>query len=59
MTARIEQFCDSGSRSRPSSELWIQHANAPDYSECDGCADQHCSWPTLQLELSRKSRQRV
>eukprot|EP00959_Pyramimonas_sp_CCMP1952_P011378 238807-Pyramimonas_sp.AAC.1 len=47
---RCEEFRDSGSRNRPSSELWIRQAKAPDYSECDRCAYQHCSWPTARVK---------
>eukprot|EP00959_Pyramimonas_sp_CCMP1952_P245410 5129309-Pyramimonas_sp.AAC.1 len=40
---RVQSVC--GTISRPSSDLCIQQANAPDDSECDRCAHQLSSCP--------------
>eukprot|EP00959_Pyramimonas_sp_CCMP1952_P165168 3452285-Pyramimonas_sp.AAC.1 len=49
---KLEQFRESRSRSRPSSELWIPQANAPD--ECGRCAYQHCSCPEARVKQKNR-----
>eukprot|EP00959_Pyramimonas_sp_CCMP1952_P193136 4038786-Pyramimonas_sp.AAC.1 len=43
--APSRKVCGPSSVSRPSSDLWVEQANAPDHSELISCANQLCSCP--------------
>eukprot|EP00959_Pyramimonas_sp_CCMP1952_P176548 3689734-Pyramimonas_sp.AAC.1 len=48
-------MCGPSSANRPSSDFWIEQANAPDHSTSISCAYQLCSCPQARVRFRKPS----